>query len=107
METDSNRIPAAMSSHDNVHEEGSSDGPCLFTVHGITRAEYGKMSIQNLKARALQHLESEGKILGIGHDNVPQSLYNNHRLIRKCFRGYFHMVLAALVSSCTKKIFLN
>ena len=56
METDSNRIPAAMSSHDNVHEEGSLDGPCPFTVHSITGAEYGKMSIQKLKVRALQHL---------------------------------------------------
>ena len=89
IEIDSNRIPTTMSSHDNDDEEGSSDGPCPFTVHGITGADYGKMSIQNLKARALQHLESEGKILGIGHDNVPQSMYNNPQAYPQMFPWLF------------------
>jgi hypothetical protein len=88
-EMSSNHIPSTMSLHDNKDEEGSSDGPCPFTVHGITGADYGNMSIQSLKARALRHLESEGKILGIGHDSVPQSLYNNPQAYPQMFPWLF------------------
>ncbi|KAF8808437.1 hypothetical protein BYT27DRAFT_7060988, partial [Phlegmacium glaucopus] len=31
-----NKIPTAMSVHDNELEEGTTNGPCSFTVHGLT-----------------------------------------------------------------------
>ncbi|PPQ87199.1 hypothetical protein CVT25_014754 [Psilocybe cyanescens] len=55
----SNHIASSMSMHDNEEEEGSTEGPCPFTVHGLSGVDYGNMSIQALKARALQHIESE------------------------------------------------
>ena len=102
-EMNSNRIPATMSLHDDEDEEGSSDGPCPFTVHGITGADYGNMSIQSLKARALRHLESEGKILGIGHDNVPQSLYNNPQAYPQMFPWLFPYGFGGIGQSPLKK----
>jgi hypothetical protein len=51
-----NKIAAAMSVYDNEIKDGTTDGPCPFTVHShsLTRPEFESMSIDRLKARALQ-----------------------------------------------------
>jgi len=72
-----NKIPSAMSKHNIDDDKGTEDGSCPFTVHGLTGPEYSKMSMQTLKLKALQHLESQGKTLKIGHDATPQSMYDN------------------------------
>jgi hypothetical protein len=71
-----NRISAAMSVYDNEFKDGTTDGPCPFTVHGLTRPEFKSMSMDRLKARALQHLSENGSTLGISHDSKPQSMYD-------------------------------
>ena len=38
--TKGNKIPSAMSKHDMENEEGTEDGPCPFTVHGLTGPEH-------------------------------------------------------------------
>lgn len=63
--------------HNNKDEEGSSSGPCPFSVHGLSGANYGTISMKTLKAHALQYLESEGKMLGISYDSTPQFMYDN------------------------------
>ena len=104
IESNSNRIPAMMSIHDDEDdEEGSTDGPCSFTVHGLSGVDYGKMTIQALKARALQHLESEGKMLGIGHDSVPQSIYNNSQAYPQMFPWLFPYGFGGIGQTFLKK----
>lgn len=50
-----------MSIYDQEEEEGTEEGVCPFTVHGITGDEYSKLSMTALKARAIKHLEDQGK----------------------------------------------
>jgi len=37
-------------------------GPCPFIVHGLTGEEFSTKTMKTIKAIALQHLTSEGKI---------------------------------------------
>ena len=48
-----NKIVSAMSVHDDEFEDGTTNGPCPFTVHGLTRPKFDSMSIDRLKVRAL------------------------------------------------------
>jgi hypothetical protein len=86
---DSNKLPAAMSNHDMEEEEGTEEGVCPFAVHGITGDEYTKLSMTQLKARALKHLHDQGKVLGIGHDDKPQSMYDNPQAYPQMFPWLF------------------
>ena len=84
-----NRIPAAMSKFDAEEEIGTSEGPCPFTVHGLTGEEYENITISALKIKALQHLERGGKSLAIGHDEHPQSMYDNPQIYPQMFPWLF------------------
>ena len=87
--TDSNKLSSAMSLHDNEDEEGTIEGLCPFTVHGLTGTEFETFSMQALKAKALQHLDSEGKTLAIGHSDSPESLYDNPQAYPQMFPWLF------------------
>ena len=86
---ESNKLPAAMSSHDMEEEDGTEEGICPFAVHGITGEEYTKLSMTQLKARALKHLHDQGKVLGIGHEDKPQSIYDNPQAYPQMFPWLF------------------
>ncbi|PPQ65718.1 hypothetical protein CVT26_000335 [Gymnopilus dilepis] len=55
---DTNKDPLTMSLHDDEDEEGTSEGPCPFIVHGLTGTEYSTMSTQAMKTMALRHLQA-------------------------------------------------
>ena len=78
-----------MSSHDMEEEEGTEEGRCPFTVHGLTGDEFTMLSMTALKACALKHLEDQGKTLGIGHEHKPQSLYDNPQAYPQMFPWLF------------------
>ena len=86
---DSNKLPATMSFHDMYEEEGTEEGICPFSVHGITGDEYTKLSMTQLKARALKHLHDGGKVLGIRHEDKPQSMYDNPQAYPQMFPWLF------------------
>ena len=86
---ESNKLQTTMSIHDNDEEDGAEDGNCPFTVHGITGNEYSKLSMTALKARALRHLEDGGMTLGIGHEDKPQSMYDNPQVYPQMFPWLF------------------
>ncbi|KAH7903575.1 hypothetical protein BJ138DRAFT_1020400, partial [Hygrophoropsis aurantiaca] len=65
-QADTNKRPEATSVHDMEENDGNEIGPCPFTVHGITGAEYDQLPMKALKAKALQHLMQGGKVLAIG-----------------------------------------
>ncbi|KDR65595.1 hypothetical protein GALMADRAFT_81652 [Galerina marginata CBS 339.88] len=75
-----NKDKEATSVHDNEDEDGVESGPCSFTVQGLTGEEFSTLSIEAIKARALEHLTSDGKILFIGHSNDPLSIFKNPQL---------------------------
>jgi hypothetical protein len=76
----SNKNPESTSVHDMEEEDGTTEGPCPFIVHGLTGNEFSTKTIKTIKAIALQHLTSEGKILAIGHAEIPESIYGNPQL---------------------------
>ena len=63
----SNKNPESTSVNDMDEEEGTSEGPCSFVVHGLTGEEFSTKPMKTIKTLALQHLTSEKKILAIGH----------------------------------------
>ncbi|CAG8587014.1 13678_t:CDS:1, partial [Acaulospora colombiana] len=58
---------------------------CEFAVSGLTEAEYDSLSYDLLKAKSMQHLKNGGRILAIGHEETPQSLYHNPQLFPSLF----------------------
>lgn len=66
-------------------EEGVADGECAFTVHGLTGENIVGKNTETLKAMALRHLESGGKVLGIGQSEAPESTFNNPQLYPQVF----------------------
>jgi hypothetical protein len=76
----SNKNLESTSVHDMEEEDGTTEGPCPFTVHGLTGEEFSTKTMKTIKAIAPQHLTSEGKILAIGHAETPESIYGNPQL---------------------------
>ena len=73
----SNKVPKGTSIFDQTEEEGTEQGGCAVTVHGLTGELLQTMSPNALKVLALRHLNSNGKILAVGHSDKPQSMWNN------------------------------
>lgn len=84
-----NKIPEGTSTFDMEEEEGTEEGECPFTVHGLTGEVLSSMSMNSLKARALQHLNSGGKILAIGHAENAESIWKNPQLYPQMFPWLF------------------
>jgi len=78
--SNSNKDPESTSIHDVEDEDGTTEGPCPFIVHGITGEELSTKTMKTIKAIALRHLTSEEKILAIGHAETPESIYGNPQL---------------------------
>ena len=95
-----NKIVSAMSVYDDEFEDGTTDGPCPFTVHGLTGPEFENMSIDRLKARALQHLAENGSTLGISHDSKPQSMYDNPQVYPQMFPWLFPYGFGGIGQKC-------
>jgi hypothetical protein len=100
---ESNKLPAAMSTHDMEEEDGTETGICPFAVHGITGDEYTKLSMTQLKARALKHLHDQGKVLGIGHEEKPQSMYDNPQAYPQMFPWLFPYGHGGIGQACHRK----
>ncbi|KDR70816.1 hypothetical protein GALMADRAFT_75751, partial [Galerina marginata CBS 339.88] len=81
-----NKNPESTSVHDMDVEDGTETGDCLFTVHGLTGSDLESISSTKiLRAEALKHLNSNGKVLAIGHNDSPESIYNNPDLYPQMF----------------------
>ncbi|KAH7904093.1 hypothetical protein BJ138DRAFT_972581, partial [Hygrophoropsis aurantiaca] len=89
LHSETNKRPEAMSVHDMVADDGNEDGPCPFTVHGITGEDYSSLSLKALKAQAVRHLMEGGKVLAIGHNDLPESIFNNPQLYPQMFPWLF------------------
>jgi Helitron helicase-like domain at N-terminus/PIF1-like helicase len=100
-----NKIPTAMSKFDTEVEEGTTEGPCPFTVHGLTGEEYSTLSIAGLKIRALEHLDKNGISVGFRHEVQPQSMYNNPQAYPQMFPWLFPYGLGGIGQPQFKSVF--
>jgi hypothetical protein len=87
--SESNKVPEGTSVFDNEEEDGTVEGDCVFTVHGLTGEICNSMTPNALKALALRHLNSGGKVLAVGHSDQLQSIYNNPQLYPQMFPWLF------------------
>ena len=76
------------------HEDdgGTEEGRCPFILHGITGrqlSELEKTNPQQVRGMAIQRFKSDGFILGIGHSNEPEGLYDNPQLYPQMFPWLF------------------
>ena len=84
-----NKTPESTSMHDMDEEDGTKEGDCAFTVHGLTGHELTIMTTNAVKAKALNHLNSQGKFLAIGHSEQPESIWHNPQLYPQMFPWLF------------------
>ena len=87
--SESNKVPEGTSVFDNEEEDGTVEGDCVFTVHGLTGEICNSMTPNALKALALRHLNSGGKVLAVGHSDQLQSIWNNPQLYPQMFPWLF------------------
>ena len=85
----SNKNAEGTSVFDMDDEDGTEEGDCPFTVHGLTGELLNTMSSNAIKAKALQHLNNSGKMLAIGHSDQWESLWNNPQLYPQMFPWLF------------------
>lgn len=77
--------------NDTAEDDGTSEGQCPFTVFGLTGdtlVAKMKENPQEIRAKAIQHFVN-GKVLGIGQNNTPESLYHNPQLYPQMFPWLF------------------
>ena len=84
-----NKVAEGTSVFDQEEEDGTVEGDCAFTVHGLTGENLNTMTPTVLKAIALRHLNSGGKMLAIGHSENLQSMWNNPQLYPQMFPWLF------------------
>lgn len=103
-ESFSNKVPEGTSVFDKTEEEGTEQGDCSFTVHGLTGELLQTMSPNALKALTLRHLNNNGKMLAVGHSDKPQSMWNNPQLYPQMFPWLFPYGVGGIgVSSISHK----
>ncbi|TFK59136.1 hypothetical protein BDN72DRAFT_727186, partial [Pluteus cervinus] len=88
-ESTTNKIAESISQNDMDEEDGVEAGPCPFIVHGVSGNTVATESADKLKAIALKHLNSNGKMLAIGHSDSAESLYKNPQLYPQLFPWLF------------------
>ena len=98
-EATTNKDPESTAVNDMEAEDGTETGPCPFVVHGLTGEEFSTKSLKAIKAIALQHLTSKGKILAIGHEKEPQTIYNNPQLFPQMMPWLFPYGLGGIGNS--------
>ena len=87
---DGGKDEEAMAANDSQENEGTTEGPCPFVVHGLVGEQLMSMSTNALRAFALQHFKNKNhKALGIGQSEHPESLYSNPQLYPQMFPWLF------------------
>ncbi|KAF8584906.1 hypothetical protein K439DRAFT_1646813 [Ramaria rubella] len=70
----SNKHAQSTSIHDCEPEEGTAEGECPFVVNGITGNELPIHNTKKLIAIAIEHLQNNGRMLGVGQATLSPSI---------------------------------
>lgn len=84
-----NKEPESTSVFDTELEDGVEGGPCPFVVHGLTGQTCTNLTDQEMKGVALQHWNSGGAALRVGHAEFPQRTFKNPDLYPEMFPWLF------------------
>ena len=84
-----NKAPEGTSVFDTEVEDGTEEGDCSFTVHGLTGENLDTMTTSAIKAQALRHLNNRGKFLLVGQSQKLESMWNNPQLYPQMFPWLF------------------
>ena len=98
-ESVTNKVPEGTSVFDQEEEEGTEEGDCAFTVHGLTGETLNSMSPNAMKILALRHLNNNGKMLAVGHSDKLESMWNNPQLYPQMFPWLFPYGLGGVGAS--------
>ena len=97
-----NKVAEGTSVFDQEEEEGTVEGDCAFTVHGLTGENLSTMTPTALKAIALRHLNLGGNMLAVGHSEKFQSMWNNPQLYPQMFPWLFPYGLGGIGGASTQ-----
>ncbi len=86
---ESNKVLEGTSVFNNEEKDGTMQGDCAFTVHGLTGEICNSITPNALKAIAIRHLDSGGKVLAIGQSSCLESMWNNLQLYLQMFPWLF------------------
>lgn len=75
--------------HEFSDEVGTTEGDCLFTVHGLTGEDLAALTVDQITAVAVDHLNDDGMMLSVGHESKMESMYNNPQLYPQMFPWLF------------------
>ncbi|TFK58167.1 hypothetical protein BDN72DRAFT_734760, partial [Pluteus cervinus] len=82
---ETNKIPETQDLTNTEEEDGVEAGDVPFIVHGLSGEAMVSKTAEALKSIALQHMNSGGKMLAVGHAAPPESIYHNPRLYPQMF----------------------
>ena len=88
-ESNANKVVEGTSVFDKEIDDGTEEGECSFSVHGLTGEELDTMTTNAIKAIALRHLNNSGKMLAVGHSEKFESMWNNPQLYPQMFPWLF------------------
>ncbi|KNZ71705.1 hypothetical protein J132_07483, partial [Termitomyces sp. J132] len=75
--------------HDVEGEQGVELGDCPFVVHRLTGQVLSAKTKDELKGIALKHLESNGKVLAVGHNSQPVNWMKDNSVYSQMFPWLF------------------
>ena len=87
-ESSTNKVEGT-SAFDREIDDGTEEGECSFSVHGLTGHALDTMTTNAIKAMALRHLNNGGKMLAVGHSDKFESVWNNPQLYPQMFPWLF------------------
>ena len=87
--SNTNKASEGTSVFDTEVEDGTEEGDCSFTVHGLTGENLDTMTTMAIKAQALRHLNNQGKFLLVGQSQKLESIWNNPQLYPQMFPWLF------------------
>ncbi|KAF5347665.1 hypothetical protein D9758_014859 [Tetrapyrgos nigripes] len=88
-DNEGNRISEGTSVHDNEPEIGTEQGEVPFVVHGLTGENLQNETVESQKAKALAHLNAQGKFLAVGHSKESSTIFKNPKLYPSIFPWLF------------------
>ncbi|KAI0314689.1 hypothetical protein OF83DRAFT_1031841, partial [Amylostereum chailletii] len=93
---DTQEANVSIDMQEDANEPSTELGDCPFIVHGLDGNELPEMTTNQLRGLSLAHLAHKGKVLGIGHDDPPMSIYKNPQLYPQIFPWLFPYGLGGL-----------
>lgn len=80
-----NKIAEATAVNDYNNEDGADEGECPFKINTLAGDRYVNATTDEMTLAAMEHLKNGGKVLGFGHAENPESLFNNKDLYTQMF----------------------